>query len=306
MSVAASDVDYREAADRSPLELRLLDQAFGGRQGIHQGHYILSPGGRLLASASAMWHVTGPGMVLEALDKGLAAYRALPRGERLLRTVLDPGNDRADLPREEFSRPEGCLDLRVVSRCLPFAEMDRAADTRHPDFYRLDRLWYTPEEYAAFVPREGREGASFPVTGAALDRLVRLHMGTQVQPTPAWDGADVRSAELVGEVTGVKGGQLTVHYRGHVSLAGTRPQNRRSYRGDLLGDAVYEPATRRFRCFELLALGTHTLPADDTHGNAGSRTAPLGVLITLNPDGAQDKLPPTFWRWGYPRGWPRR
>lgn len=303
--VAASDVDYRERADQSKREYRLLVDAFREVGEIRQGHWILSPSGRMLAHSAGLFQYQGPRFVLQAIRDALAAWRRMPRAERLLSPPPDPARDPIEWESDRFARPAGGLDLRVVSRCFPFPGMSRERDTRHPDFFRIDRLWFTADEAASLAPAAATAGATARLEGAALERLVRLHLGTQVQPNPAWRADDVTAAEIVARVVAVRGPRVTIEYSGHVDLSGHAPQNRRAYRGDLRGSAVWDRSTRSFAAFELLAYGLHTLPEDDRHGNDGSRTAPLGVLLTLNPDGEQDRLRPTHWRWGYPADWRR-
>ncbi len=301
--VATSDVEYRNATDRSRLEVQAVDRAFAeaGRP-IGQGILIMTASGRYLGGSTGMYELTGPQFARTAMRNALAAYGRLSKAERLLPRTPDAARDRLDWEVDDFRRPEGGLDLRVVGRCLPFDGM-QDLDTRHPKYFKIDRLWFTSEEWRALLPASLARGGRRTVTGAAVDRLAQLHIGTMVQPNPAWRPNEVLESAFTSEVESVAGDRVRLAFEGRFRMQGASENNRRAFEGNLIGHAVFDRSDDRFVELEWLCLGTHTLPEGDTHGNAGSRTAPLGILVTLNEDGPNDRLRPTYWRWGYPREW---
>jgi hypothetical protein len=182
----------------------------------------------------------------------------------------------------------------MVSRGLPTAGIGEQ-DTRHPSFYKLDRVWYTKEQARSLLPAELKPGARTQVRGPALAILVRLNLGTFIQPNPAWNGEDVRNAVLNSEVTAVKDGVVEVRFDGEADLQSDNQYSNRRYSPKLLGKAMYDATAQQFTTFELLAVGNHTLGdrGDDARA-PGPRSMPLGVFFTLNGTNANDAVVPHF------------
>lgn len=302
VAVAANDVEYGQHPEKGKLEYRLLTQMFRGeREGLHQGIYAVTSSGRMLGRLNAGWPDPDVDTMLRSLRRALAEYRSFPRNERVLATAIDPARDRMTPPNDSFRKPPGTLDLRVVKRSYPFSGMN-SFDVRNPLYYSLDRLWYRPDEFAAWLPVERRVGARAAVRGPALERLITL--GHFAQTQSPWRLADVRRAELTSTVTALAGARVTVRLAGDLELKASTQWNQGSYRGNLLGHAVYDSASRKFTEFELISLGTHTQAPMQANLHTGSPTSQVGSLITLNPlADPDDRLPPAQWFYGYPRGW---
>jgi hypothetical protein len=300
--VVSNDVEYRQHPEKHKLEYRLLMQMFQGqREGLHQGIYAVTSSGRMLGRLNAGWPDPDADTTLRLLRGALAEYRRMPRSERVLATPIDPKRDRLSVPSDMFRKPAGSLDLRVVKRSYPFPSMT-SFDVRNPLYYSIDRLWYRQDELTGWVPSERRVGARAAVRGPVLERLVTL--GHLVQSQSPWQASDIRRGDLTSTVTQVEGSRVTVRITGDLELKATTQWNQGSYRGNLIGSAVYDSAARRFERFELLSLGTHTQSPMQPNMHTGSPTSQVGSLITLNPlADADDRLPPTQWFYGYPRGW---
>ena len=230
------------------------------------------------------------------MRKGLEAYAKLPKSERLLPHAPDPRTDKLDLPAEDVQPPRDGLVLRMVTRGLPTPGISEQ-DTRHSSFYKLDRVWYTKEQARAFLPAELKTGAKTQVRGPAWAILVRLNLGTFIQPNPAWNAEDVRKAVLNCEITAVKDGIAEVRFDGEAELQANNQYNNRTYSPKLLGKASYDIKAQKFLSFELGAVGTHTLGDRGEYPRVpGPRSMPLAVLFTLNGSNANDEVVPHYYR----------
>jgi hypothetical protein len=302
VTVAANDVAIKQSPEKQKLEYRLVDRMFRDqREGIHQGLYVATSSGRLLARVNAGWPDPDPVTMLRNMRTALAEYRRLPASERVLAAAVDISRDGLTPHSEMFRKAPGTLDLRVVRRSYPFAGMT-SFDVRHPMYFGIDRLWYKPSEYAAWIPSDRRVGASAAVRGPALDRLIMLsHLLASQSP---WRPSDIRRGEMTSRITAVDGNRLTLRITGEVDVKASTQWNQGAYTGNLIGRAVYDAGARRFTEFELLSLGTHTQSPMQPNMHAGSPTSQVGALITLNPQNDPDnQMLPAQWFYGYPRGW---
>ena len=283
--------------DESKLQYRLVEQIL--EQTVYhqisgaQGLYVITPSGRLIAGTTRH---SDPQLVLAELRKGLEAYAKMPKSERLLPRAPDPRSDKLDIPAEDVQPPRDGLVLRMVTRGLPTAGISEQ-DTRHTSFYKMDRVWYTKEQARAFLPPELKAGAKTQVRGPALAILVRLNLGTFIQPNPAWNGEDVRNVVLNSEVTTVKDGIAELRFEGEADLQSDNQYSNRKYSPKMLGRASYDTKVQKFVTFELLAVGTHTLGDRGEDPRApGPRSMPLGVLFTLNGTNGNDEVVPHYYR----------
>lgn len=285
--------------DRSRLQYRLVDQilsqtTYGQITGA-QGLYVVTPSGKLIAGTTEH---SNPSRVLSEMRKGLAAYSQLPKAERLLPRAPDPKTDKIETLTDDPKPPHNGLVLRMVSRGLPFVGVSEQ-DTRHASFYKLDRVWFTHEQARSFLPTDLKVGAKTMVRGPALNILVRLNLGTFIQPNPAWNAEDVRSLSLNSEITSVKGSVAEARFSGAAELRSDNRFNHRSYTPKLLGSGTYDTQTQAFTKFELLAVGTHTVgeAGQDAQTYArGPKSMPLGVLFTINGTNSNDRVVPHFYR----------
>ena len=283
--------------DQSKLQYRLVEQVL--EQTVYhqisgaQGLYIITPSGRLIAGTTRH---SDPQLVLAEMRKGLEAYAKLPKSERLLPRAPDTRTDKLDVPAEDAEPPRDGLVLRMVSRGLPTPGISEQ-DTRHSSFYKLDRVWFTKEQARAFLPAELKAGSNTQVRGAAWAILVRLNLGTFIQPNPAWNAEDVRKAVLNSEVTAVKDGIAELRFDGEADLQANNQYNNRTYSPKLLGKASYDIKAQKFLSFELVAVGTHTMgDRGDDPRTPGPKSMQLGVHFTLNGTNANDEVVPHYYR----------
>jgi hypothetical protein len=286
---AAGDDWYRRRAeDEEGAFFRRLADAAGRRGeggGTRQGLYCLTAGGRLLAFKN----VAEAGEVRRLLERGLAAWRALPEEERAPRSFAEarPARD----PRYERAPPPGGLVLRVRTRELERDGADgycRAAPRGgRPALAALDHLWLTREEARALVPARGEE----PVPAAIARRIARFHLvdDTRGEPVP-WRREEVRLAEMTVALECAEGAVVTARVRGAARLE--TASGDRGFEAVLAGVIVYDREAAAFRRFDLLAVGEHWGAAPFAPGARPGR-APLGVAFALADGGAEaDRVPP--------------
>jgi len=283
---------YRDAKVR-PLEYKLVHDAMmqtefaGTMKDWHvQGLYVITPSGKLIAGRNTSTNVAA---AVEELDKGLDRYAKMSREERLLPKPPDPARDRF-LAEGEIPRPPADgLILRMVSRGLSSQGIPKE-DTRHEFYYKLDHVWYTKEEATGFIPSVLKVGVKEPVKKPVLNRLVILDIGVFVQPNLYWQHEDVKEAELIAEVAGIKGDAVELKFSGRARMESS--SNRRQFDGDLLGKATFKTKTQTFSSFELMAVGRFTLGPQEKAEEGSPRTTPMGMLFTLNGKTANDQMRP--------------
>ena len=302
--VADAPGPYREAKEKGradTLEYRLVHGAmnqtgFGGNNGMGswhvQGLYVITPSGRLIAGSN---NVSEPDATLREMRKGLEAYARMPRSERLLARTPDPNTDRM-LPRNSAPRaPKDGLVLRAVVRGLS-PDGVREGYVLAPSFYKMDRLWYTGDEARRFVPETIEVGATRDITGPVLDGLVQFHLGGFEEGPGYWQPDEIKRKALRTRIVGVSGTLVEVRLTGSIDIDANGQYNKQKYRADLSGRATYDTRARRFRTFELLAMGQHSV---SPHGRkeGGPAWIPLGVFLTLNGANPNDSQAPSKLPW---------
>jgi len=287
---------YSQATRKDVLEYKLLHGAMmqtsfaPSMDRWHvQGLYVITPSGKLLAGGNT---VSEPDKVAREMDKGLERYQKMSREERLLPQAPDPARDRVPFPMSDLRPPADGLILRMISRGLP-AEGVNPSDTRHPFFYKIDHLWYTQKEARSFVPADLRVGVKAQVKPGAVKRLTLLHLGVYVQPNIYWQVEDAKEAKIFAEVVSVQGDVVELRFDGRVRIVGG---NTRAFSGDLLGKATWNTKSQTFTAFELLAVGNHTLGEWEKPRDGSPRTAPMGILFTLNGKNVNEQMAPAFYR----------
>ena len=234
---------------------------------------------------------------LADMRKGLEAYAAMPRGERLLSRAPDPRADRM-FPESVGPRPpEGGLVLRSLSRGLEDGVVGEMS-VLGPEYYHIDRLWYTRAEAMEFLPPVLRHGATREVTGPVLDGLARLYLMAQGAGSH-FEVDHLKERRLTSEVMEVKGETANVRLSGRIISEADNDIIRKKYRADLLGYVTYNTTERRFTRFDLLAYGKHNLARSEARPDAPAFMT-LGILFTLNGTNVNDSQPPTklgLYRW---------
>ena len=140
-------------------ECQLFQRAINGGElitdnGTRQGVYVMPGAGRLLSRGNSL----KADRVLGILERGLAAWDALPTEER---TPRASGAQTAAEERWERSRPADGLVLPRVVRDLP---PEGNVDGERPRRWNRDALWFSKDEVRALVDavRARPDGAPVP------------------------------------------------------------------------------------------------------------------------------------------------
>lgn len=193
-----------------------------------QGMYILTPSGKLIAGGNRPLDVES---TLEDIRNGLEAYQRMPRAERLLGQPPHPETDRMLPAGERPEPPVGGLVLRAFGRGLDGAVGDFCP--LKPDYYQLDRLWFTRAEAGAFLPDGLQPGATKEVAGPVLDALVQLHLKGG---GPQWQRKEVKEAQLSSEVIAASGTTVRLRLTGRVVLDADSEFNKQNYEPALVDE----------------------------------------------------------------------
>lgn len=273
------------------------------RNEIQQGIFVASSSGRFLGRMNRGWPDPDADGTLMAMKEALAAYRSMSASERRLSRQLTDA-DRLRWEHEQFQRPAGTLDLRISSRGYGFDGMT-TFDQRHPKFYHLDRLWFKPSEWRAWLPSNLAKGAKTRVTGPAYTRIVLLsHMQAGQS---AWWESHIRGGQMESEVIGVDGDIVSLRITATYAMKGDTQWCTDTYNGKLLAYADYDQKQRQFKRFDLAMLGTHRVGKMVENIHVGSPEQKIAAAATLNPSSdADDRMIPMNWKYGYTLEWGRR
>lgn len=229
--------------------------------GTRQGIYVMAPSGKVLARVNSL----KADAVLAMMEKGLAAWEALPEEQRKLpRQVTIQGDE-----RWEDSRPEKGLLLERIVRDLP---ADATPGGARATKWNRDTLWFSQEEVQAIIDaaaaaRGSEEGwADVPealahrlasyclvdnVYGQCIpfDRGDLLRVQLQVRET-LQDGA-MRGYEWRGSTLAVEDGKWILGE----NLWTPKTLHPHALETMIHGRAHYDTRTETFLGFELVALG---------------------------------------------------
>jgi len=270
------------------------------RHAGHQGVFIATPSGRLLASGTTYTADS----VTALIEKSLVAWTRLPVAER-----YDPDEplltEQASGRAEDFY-PEDGLVLRVTTRDLPAASLD---DERIPRWHRYF-LWLDRDEMLAMLPSRLEPGQKHVVprsSSARLATLALLDKGLVDGFTKPFRDSDVEQAQLELTVVEATSSEVRLQITGSTSTKtrdaqafyGNMPQYEQipAYRGvrtKILGNAVFDRASNRFSRFDMVAVGLRFggayvgRPPDDWNEK------PIGFSLTVGNGSPAERIAPEF------------
>lgn len=303
--MAADDVAYSQHPEKANWEYRTLARVFEHDQsGIHQGIFVATPTGRLIAMVNAGWPDPDPGEVFRRIKAAVAEYKSIPRSERVISPLPDPVSGRLKFEIDSFAKPGGTLDLRVTKRGYAYPGMT-TFDERHPKYFGIDRLWFKPSEFKQYLPRDFRVGATTTVVGAPMQRWL-LHNHMQ-KACSAWDVSQISHAVLTSTITKLSGSLVDIEIRGEFAIKADTQWNSGSYSGNLLGRATFDRDQGQFTAWESVMLGRATLGKLLPNAHAGDLTQAVASYATINPHlDKDDDMVPSDWKYGYGLDWCRR
>ena len=279
-------------------EYQFLRKALtGAPHGIHQGIYVVTPSGKYLKKANVGWPSLDPKKALSLLREAVAEYRAMSKSERLAAAQLGD-TARSMSPRHDVIPALEWAKIRSTTRSYPFEGME-LFDLRHPVYYKLDRLWLTPEAARSLVPANLTVGQQSSIGEKALRHLTydcHLMLGC-----PPWWKETVKTAEVSVKIVSKKGKLYDLRYVGKFHFDSDTKYNKSSYRGKLLGSAVWDEDKKQFSSLKWVTLGQRNrkeLKSNETKSKVHITT--VGSVFELDPMRPNDKgLPPHRWEDGY-------
>ena len=300
--VSASDVTYNHLPDamKQKNEFKLLRKALADApNGIHQGIYVVTPRGKYLGKVDQGWPTYDTAAALRNMQTMVASYKEMVKGERLAPRQLNE-KDRSFHRKGYGKAPEGTVKLMSLSRGYAFGDM-QLFDLRHPRYFKIDRLWYTENEMASFVPTDPRVGVVTKPDAAVMQRILRyahFHVGGL-----PWNDESVTSMSLESKVVAVKKGNIYLTLEGGMELKSTTKWNNTAFTGKWLGRMIVDGKSRGVKKFELVCLGKHNLRklASNVHRGNTTETA-VATVIKLNEQGPHEvEIIPAGIQ-NYPRG----
>ena len=252
-----------------------------------QGTYIVTPSGKLLATA----HTIEKDDIEAFLKDGLEKYAALSQKERLGKKKRGGS--------QTTGYPEDGLVLKVHLRKF----YDTVPSRRGIVQYNRDFAWYKAVEMKKFVPASPKVDDKYVVPKSLVMRLARFHFTDTVRAfADPYSAKCVREARLTATVESVDDGKVRLRYAGKIhSEQKDTPKRglsvepgllpRRAYRqfnADLLGFATFDQQENKFESFELTALGIQQ--GGGTRGVEDVVT--IGVALTIAEDTPTERVPP--------------
>ncbi|MEM7783634.1 MAG: hypothetical protein AAF623_09800 [Planctomycetota bacterium] len=259
-----------------------------------QGLYIATAGGNLLSSRNT----TQAKQVTGLIGRGLAAWEKInPDQIRAFGVELD-----AD-PNYTVQFPEGGMILRETMRDLPREDQVRFETWRH----NFDHVWLTRDEVNAFIPEALEPDFQYSVRESVVRKLARFHFVDQVkgEATPYRD-SQVKNAVLNAKVEKeLKGGRWFVSLNGTAACSvppsgeknpysGQKIRKPRSVDLEIRGRLIFDPESRSFTRFDLLAFGDREGTATYNFRFDDMGPVPIGFAFELLPNRPENRIRPKF------------
>jgi hypothetical protein len=256
-------------------------------------------------------------------ERALKAWAALPGSERQPGAVQVPKLTSVDPKRlVAVKPPDGALVARVYNRQLARNSQGRLRYTVAQDYVPelkkvapprmwaarfaevgIDWMWITRQEWQALMPAHPRKGQAVPVPTTLVERIFRFHL----EPSRGFTAVNqfvyctAKDGEMRLTVEGVTKTRVRLRLEGFAKLALDRGaayegvRRKIAYHPRFLGYLAYDPATRVFCRFDLVALGNVCGQANGEN-LMGARPSkfPMGVAFELvKPLTPRDYVQPT-------------
>ena len=252
----------------------------GKGNGTKQGHYIITPSGKLLGFNNNRSVERRMAFIRDALAK----WEALPAAERKPGAVkVAPlGSARTDKNFQADPPADGVV-LAAAARILKAGDGGKMEHCGAEDSPRgwghltaVDHMWIQKSEWDELIAA-GKKGGDMPPRIAY--RLLRSHLidFTRGEP-PFWKHGEVRSHKLSISPLG-KPGHFKVEGEALLATDADPAKADRGYQVKLLGK-IETDASGKATKFDLVALGDHWGEGTYTRGARPGRN-PLGIAFSL-------------------------
>jgi len=298
--VPATDEVWRLQNDDEP-ECRFFRKTVLGNEaptrGSMQGTYVFAPSGKLLARLNS----NNSDAIAELLEKAWSKWEKLPASERQL---LDPDSVEPGFRFEQLY-PKAGLVLRRTARDLPALGKDQKIQAGKR--FNRDAIWLSADEAHSLLPKTLELGQRQQLPAQLTKRFACLVFVDNVRgQTIPYHPSEDRDSSLWAEVEAIQGTTVTIKFSGQTAAFAKGPwlfkgktvwdppqerQYSHSISIQVLGNATYDTAAKKFIAFELLALGTRS-GRTINNGRATLDPSGVGFACELAPLGWT--IPPTF------------
>ena len=266
----------------------------------HQGVFLATPSGRLLASSTCYEAEKVKALLRDGLEKWnklSTEERLQPNGDLLGESVGDRASD---------FYPEDGLVLRVTVRDLP---ADKLTASRNPRWHRY-YVWFNRAEVDSMLPQRVEAGQTRVVPNELSTRIATLALldkGRVDGFTRPFRDADVVGAKLIFTV--VEADEFTVRLEiSGITATKTRDaqafisnmpkyEDIPQYRGvktSILGKATFDRDSRRFVEFQMIATGTRVGGAYVGRAPDDWGQSPIGFSFALGQSSPAERIAPEF------------
>jgi hypothetical protein len=221
-----------------------------------QGHYVVTPGGTLLAAQNRRGAKALKALLTKALSKhgelGEAARRERPAG----------GEEDWKFARH---LPEGGLVLNVhtqitgwdEARQVGLSRFDKGMMRWNRTRAGFDHMWIHPDELRALAPRNRKVGQSYRAPRALRRRIPRFHLTDNVRGEPPMFGAgQVEQADLDLRVERIEGDLVFLSATGRFKADAPGGEYPHRFAGALEGKLTWSRKAEAFTRFDLLCEGS--------------------------------------------------
>lgn len=266
----------------------------------HQGVFVTTPSGRLLASTTTY----KANQVVDALTGALEQWNGLTPRER-----LEPKSslvDHSSAGRPEDHYPDDGLVLRVTARDLP--ESDLTAE-RNPRWHRY-YLWFNRDEVRSMVPKAWTAGQRHSIPEHLATRIAALALLDKGQVdgfTKPWRDADVEFANLDFVVEDLNESHVSLRIVGNTAtrtkdgqaFVTNMPRHdkipaHRGVRTSIVGRAMFDRKLNQFIDFSAAAVGIRFGGAYVGRAPEDWNEHPIGFSLVLGLDTNAEKIAPEF------------
>lgn len=272
---------------------KMADQGhYKAEGGTRQGIYVMTAGGKLLASINTR---NGED-VLKMMLKGLEAWKQTTKADRTL-----PEGFTLPRKRWEDSFPGDGLILRSWN-----VDFGSGADRARRN---VDHVWFSAKEARGWIGNNLEVGATHEVSKAIVERLVRFHLvdnirGQTLPFMPEEVGACTITTTVTVKLTEetrtlvvfeIKG-STAAKSDGKTTFEGSdwkyNENHPRSVRTRIYGSGVYDASSQKIDRLEFVAVGTR-IGRTHLNGRTKNDIGPAGIGFYFEKT-ATVRIPPAF------------